>query len=51
MTEPYRPLVCGTRRTKRIGPNDYRVVCATCERGGTVRHETHDSAAKAAIQQ
>lgn len=50
MPNEYRPLVCGTRKTKRLGPTDYRVICATCDGGGTVKHATHDSAARAAIR-
>lgn len=50
MNEPYRPLVCGTRKTERRGPGDYRVVCASCNAGGSVKHATHESAGSAAVR-
>lgn len=46
----YRPMVCGTKRTEQRAPEDYRVVCATCGAGGSVRHKTHESASRAAIR-
>lgn len=45
-----RVIVCGTRKAVRRGPGDYRVVCASCDGGGTVRHETARSASLAAIR-
>lgn len=48
--QTYRPLVCGTRKTVRRGPGDFRVVCATCEAGGSTKHNTHELAASAAIR-
>ena len=42
-----RVSVCGTRAVIRRGPDDFRVVCATCETGGTVRHRTLASAGAA----
>lgn len=48
--EPYRPMLCGTRTTQRRGPDDFRVVCATCDAGGSVKHPTHASASSAAIR-
>ena len=43
-------FVCGTRAVVEVGPNDFRVVCATCNGGGSVRHDTRDSANGAAIR-
>jgi hypothetical protein len=48
--DTYRPLICGTRKTKRVGPSDFRVVCATCEGGGTVKYRTHELASSAAVR-
>lgn len=45
----YWPLVCGTRRTVMKKPGDYRVVCATCGAGGTVKYPTHQAAGQAAV--
>jgi len=45
-----RVFVCGTRATLRRGPDEYRVVCATCGRGGTVRHDTREAANRAAVR-
>lgn len=45
-----RDFVCGTRRVKTRGPSDFRVVCATCEAGGSVRHATRQSATSAAVR-
>ena len=42
--------VCGTRLAFRNGPQGYRVVCATCHEGGTVRHRTPESANSAATR-
>lgn len=50
MSADFRPFLCGTRRTVRKGPNNYRVVCATCDGGGTVRYPTSDAASKAAVR-
>lgn len=49
-TERYRPMICGTRATKRLGPGNYRVVCATCDGGGTAKHPTHEAASSAAVR-
>lgn len=43
-------FICGTRRVVRRNAYDFRVVCATCMRGGTVRHWTKESACKAATR-
>jgi len=45
-----RLLTCGTRKVVQRGPNDFRVVCATCDGGGTVKHATRESASRAAIR-
>jgi len=45
-----RQLVCGTRAVVQKGPFDFRVVCATCDGGGTVRHKTKDAASRAAVR-
>ena len=47
--DTYR-FVCGTRKVIRRGPSDFRVVCATCEAGGSVRHDTNTQAATAAVR-
>jgi len=50
-----RMLLCGTRKVI-AGPKPYegrdtwRVVCATCGAGGSVRHATYDAAATACIR-
>lgn len=42
-------FLCGTRRV--IGrEGNWRVVCATCEAGGTVRHYDRDMAIKACMR-
>ena len=43
-------FVCGTRKVLRRAPDDYRVVCATCEKGGTVRHDAYNAATHAAVR-
>jgi hypothetical protein len=43
-------FVCGTRRVLRAGFQDYRVVCASCLRGGTVRHSIPEDAERAAVR-
>lgn len=43
-------FVCGTRKRIRKGPNNYRVVCATCDGGGTVRYSTPEQAASVAVR-
>jgi hypothetical protein len=48
--EERRPFVCGTRRVERITVGDYRVVCATCGGGGTVRHDNREKACSAAVR-
>ena len=46
----YRAMLCGTRKTVKLNPGDFRVVCATCDAGGSRKHPTHDSASSAAIR-
>lgn len=43
-------FLCGTRRVVRRGPQDYRVVCASCLGGGTVRHAIPEDAERAAVR-
>lgn len=43
-------MVCGTRKTVQMGPSDYRVVCATCGAGGSVKHATQSEASRVAIR-
>lgn len=45
-----RFTLCGTRKVIQRGPADYRVVCATCEGGGTVPHRTPELAGAAAVR-
>ena len=45
-----RIFVCGTRVVLERGPQNYRVVCATCHEGGKFRHITEDLAASACIR-
>ena len=45
-----RRYAIGTRAIIHRGPRDYRVVCATCDAGGTVRHDTRDKAFTAAAR-
>lgn len=49
-TEPGDRYAIGTRAVVRRGTSDYRVVCATCDAGGTVRHPTRDCAMRAATR-
>lgn len=42
--------VIGTREIVKLWPNDYRVRCATCGAGGTVRYTTRQEAGKAAAR-
>jgi hypothetical protein len=45
------PFVCGTRKViPASAPRTWRVVCATCEAGGTVIHTTRNSATHAAVR-
>ena len=45
-----RLFVCGTRKVVERRPGDYRVVCASCDSGGTVKHRTCEEAASAAVR-
>lgn len=45
-----RVFLCGTRKVIRRGPGDFRVVCATCDGGGTVKYSTSNAASSAAIR-
>lgn len=47
---PKHIISCGTRAVYKIGPFDYRVTCATCVGGGTVRHPTRKDAIRAAVK-
>lgn len=42
-------FVCGTRKVIRRG-NTWRVVCATCEGGGTRPHSRYEEARKACVR-
>lgn len=48
--KPIRLFVCGTRAVEQHGPEDFRVVCATCDGGGSVRHFTRELASRAATR-
>lgn len=41
---PERVFVCGTRAVNKVSETDYRVVCATCDQGGSVRFKTKSAA-------
>lgn len=45
-----RVFVCGTRAVVRKGLQDYRVVCATCGAGGTVKYAIPEDADRAAVR-
>ena len=45
-----RVFLCGTRAVVRIGLQNYRVVCATCGNGGSVRHAIPEDADRAAVR-
>ena len=45
-----RGTLCGTRRSYEEKPGDWRVVCATCGAGGSVRHNTRELAGAAAVR-
>lgn len=47
---PVRLSAIGTRAVWQDGPADFRVRCATCDAGGTVRHATREAAAQAAAR-
>lgn len=50
MSAHERHLVCGTRAVVRRGPDDWRVVCATCNGGGTTRYPTREAANAACVR-
>lgn len=53
MSEPNkerRVFVCGTRAVWTAPGNTFRVVCATCDAGGSVMHKTREEATKAAVR-
>lgn len=50
VSRPVRLSACGTRAVERHGPGDFRVTCATCGAGGSVRHLTRESASRAAVR-
>lgn len=47
-----RVFTCGTRTVVERGdpPTAWRVICATCEAGGTVLHRTKEAAERAAVR-
>lgn len=45
-----RVFVCGTRAVLEESPHIWRVVCATCEAGGSVPHKTKAAATSAAVR-
>lgn len=45
-----RTFVCGTRAVVQMAPSDFRVVCATCDNGGTVKHTTKEAANRACVR-
>jgi hypothetical protein len=47
---PKRVFVCGTRAVVEKSSHDYRVVCATCDGGGTVPSHTKSAASAAAVR-
>jgi hypothetical protein len=55
MTDPaLKPVrtgfTCGTRAVVRVRPGDFRVVCATCEGGGSVSYPAPGLANVAAVR-
>jgi RecJ-like exonuclease len=46
----FHRTLCGTRRTEQRGIADYRVVCATCGAGGTVKHTRAENASRACVR-
>jgi hypothetical protein len=46
--QPHRRFVCGTRAVEANNP--FRVVCASCGAGGTVKHPTPDAAKSACVR-
>lgn len=52
MTHPTQKdrYAIGTRAMYRTEDGSYRVVCATCDAGGTVKHRTHADAFHAAAR-
>lgn len=50
MSENERLTLCGTRKVIRRAVGDYRVVCATCDAGGTVPHRTKEAASSACVR-
>ncbi len=45
-----RRFVCGTRAVKRNRPGDFRVICATCDGGGTISYPSRSLACSAAVR-
>ena len=45
-----RIFTCGGKAVVQRGANDFRVICASCFGGGTVPHETKDSANRVAVR-
>lgn len=47
---PVRLSAIGTRAVWQDGPFDFRVRCATCDGGGSTRHQSRKAASSAAIR-
>jgi len=45
-----RTFTCGTKTVITSPDHTFRVVCATCEAGGSVPHETKEDAMKACVR-
>ena len=43
-------FVCGTRAVVRVRPGDFRVVCATCDEGGSMSYPSAETANRAAVK-
>lgn len=48
---PKRVFVCGTRAVIQRGEWDFRIVCATCDGGGTVKYEVREQATRQCVNQ
>lgn len=44
-----RGMLCGTRLAVKLADQSWRVVCATCDAGGTVKYATKQQAGSRAI--
>lgn len=45
-----RGLLCGARLVIRIRPGDWRVICPTCEGGGTASYPSRELANQACVR-